>query len=90
MENISTEILEERLLEAVLYDEDTGRLHTPEERAENLDAIRCKLVEFGEIFDNMENMEMHTRLVFIPTFVRVVESYLKFVEKHEDLLEAGQ
>lgn len=90
MENVSTEDLEVQLLEAVLYDEKTGQLQSPEERAECLDVVRKKLVSMGEMFNDMDDMTMQMRMLLIPTFIRVVETYIGIVEKHEEFLEAGK
>lgn len=90
MENMNTQELEVKLLEAVLYNEETGELHTPEERAENLDAVRLKLIQLGNAFENMEETSLGLRMVYIQTFIRVTETYLGINEKHEELLAAGK
>jgi hypothetical protein len=90
MENMNTQELEVKLLEAVLYNEETGELHTPEERAENLDAIRLKLIELGNAFEKMDDISIGIRMVYIQTFIRVTETYLGINEKHEELLDAGR
>lgn len=90
MENLRTQELEMQLLEAVLFDEKTGELQSPEDRAECLDVVRLKLVEMGKMFDDMEEMEMHIRLLLISTYIRVVETYLGISEKHEEFLADGR
>lgn len=90
MEKLHTELLAEQLQDAILYNEETGSLHTPDERAENLDAVRQKLIVMGGVFENLDEMSMATRMVFSATFIRVVDTYLEIVEKHEELLAAGK
>lgn len=90
MEKLNTELLAEQLQDAILYDEETGNLHTPDERAENLDAVRQKLIVMGGVFENLDEMSMATRMIFSATFIRVVDTYLEIVEKHEELLAAGR
>jgi hypothetical protein len=90
MENFNSELLAEKLQDAILYDEITGNPYAPEERAENLDAVRQKLLVMGGIFEKIDDMSMATRMVFSATFIRVVDTYLETVEKHEELLAAGR
>lgn len=87
---LNTQQLEVQLLEAVLFDEKTGELQPPDERAKCLDVIRLKIVEIGEIFDDMEDMALHLRVIFFQTFVRVTETYLGIVEKHEEFVAEGR
>lgn len=87
---MDTQKLEVELLEAVLFDEKTGELQPPDERAQCLDVIRLKIVELGEMLENMEEMPLHLRAIFFQTFVRVTETYLGIVEKHEEFLEEGK
>lgn len=87
---LNTQQLEVQLLEAVLFDEKTGELHPPDERAQCLDVIRLKILEIGEMFDDMDEMALHLRVIFFQTFVRVTETYLGIVEKHEEFLAAGK
>jgi hypothetical protein len=88
MENSRTLELEEKLEKATLFDEKTGELHSSEERAENLDTIRLKLIELGEVLENLDGLQ--ERMIFVATFTRVVETYLKIAKKHEDLLDDGK
>jgi hypothetical protein len=88
MEKSATLELEEKLEKATLFDESTGELHTSEERAENLDTIRLKLIEYSNAMDGLNGL--NERMFFAATFTRVVETYLKIAKKHEDLLEAGK
>ena len=90
MENLRTQELEVQLLEAVLFDEKTGELQPPEERAGCLDVIRLKLVEMGKMFEDMEEMAMPERVLLLSTFMRVVETYLGIAEKHEEFLAEGR
>jgi len=90
MENFNSELLAERLQDAILYDEITGNPCAPEERAENLDAVRQKLLVMGGIFEKIDDMSIAARVVFSATFIRVVDTYLETVEKHEELLAAGR
>lgn len=87
---LNTQQLEVQLLEAVLYDEKTGELQPADERAQCLDVIRLKIVEIGSMFDDMEEMPLHMRVVFFQTFARVTETYLGIVEKHEEFVAAGK
>jgi hypothetical protein len=90
MEDLRTQELEVQLLEAVLFDEKTGELQPPEERAGCLDVIRLKLVGMGTLFDDMEEMAMPERVLLLSAFMRVVETYLGIAEKHEEFLAEGR
>lgn len=90
MENLRTQELEVKLLEAVLFDEKTGELQSPEDRAESLDVVRLKLVEMGKMLEGMEDMAMPERIILLSTFMRVVETYLGIAEKHEEFLAEGR
>ena len=90
MENLRTQELEVKLLEAVLFDEKTGELQSPEDRAESLDVVRLKLVEMGKMFESMEDMAMPERVILLSTFMRVVETYLGIAQKHEEFLSEGR
>ena len=90
MENLRTQELEAQLLEAVLFDEKTGELQPPEERAECLDVVRLKLVQMGNAFEEMGDMDLQVRVLFTSTFIRVVETYLGIAQKHEEFLAEGR
>jgi hypothetical protein len=88
MESSVIEQIEQKLETAVLFDEKTGALHPADERANNLDSIRLHLIELGNLEEKFDNLG--ARVVFIATFARVVETYLKITEKHEELLADGK
>jgi hypothetical protein len=90
MEDLRTQELEVQLLEAVLFDEKTGELQPPEERAGCLDVIRLKLVQMGKAFEDMEDTDMSVRVLIFSTFIRVVDTYLGIAEKHEEFLAEGR
>lgn len=89
MEKLSTDVLEQMLKDSVLYDED-GSLLSPEDRADGLDVVRKNLAKFGEVFDDIDSMDMRTRLTLIPVFIKVVDTYIDMTNKHEELLAAGK
>ena len=90
MEDLRTQELEVQLLEAVLFDEKTGELQPPEERAECLDVVRLKLVQMGKAFEDMEDMDLQVRVLVAATFIRVVDTYLGISQKHEEFLAEGR
>lgn len=87
---LNTQQLEVELLEAVLYDEKTGELQPADERAQCLDVIRLKIVELGGMFEDMDDVPLHVRVIMFQTFARVTETYLGIVEKHEEFVAAGK
>ena len=89
MEKLSTDVLEQMLKDSVLYDED-GSLLSPEDRADGLDVVRKNLAKFGEVLDDIDSMDMSTRLTLIPVFIKVVDTYIDMTNKHEELLAAGE
>lgn len=89
MEKLRTDVLEQMLKDSVLYDED-GSLLSSEDRADGLEVVRMNLAKFGEVFNDIEDMEMHVRMTLIPVFIKVVDTYLDMTQKHEELLAAGK
>lgn len=89
MEKLGTDVIEQMLKDSVLYDDD-GSLLSPEDRADGLDIVRKNLAKFGEVFDDIDSMDMRTRLTLIPVFIKVVDTYIDMTKKHEKLLEAGK
>lgn len=87
MENKVDKLIEQ-MRTIALFDEDTLEPLPSDKRADNLDAIRLRILEMFESFENLEEIKL--RLIFGLTLQQVSDTYLDINREHEELLAAGK
>lgn len=90
MENDTIEEISARLMNSVLYNEETGELHPPDERAAHLDIVRYKIVAFSDVIAAQDNFDLKSLTILNATFVQLAELYAEIERKHEQFIEEGR
>lgn len=87
MENKTDKLIAEMRTTA-LFNKKTKEPLPPDERADNLDAIRLRILEMFDSFENIDEIKL--RLIFGFTLQQVSDTYIDINREHEELLAAGR